>query len=87
MFEVTSLMIDNNNSNKVYLCFNRSWLILYQGMLCTYQQPSQGVDPRDIQGNSAGLADICRQFLAQDGGIGPLLHFRGKIQMKDLYSA
>ena len=38
-----------------------------------------GVDPGDIQGNSAGFAGYCRQYLAQDGGIGPLLPFRGKI--------
>ena len=38
-----------------------------------------GVDPGDILGNSAEFADFCRQFLARDGGIGPLLHFRGKI--------
>ena len=38
-----------------------------------------GVDPVDIQGISAGFAECCRQCLAQDGGIGPLLHFRGKI--------
>ena len=47
--------------------------------LCTYQRPSRGVDPGDIQENSAGFADFCRQFLARDGGIGLLLHFRGKI--------
>ena len=35
--------------------------------------------PGDIRGNSAGFADFCRQFLAQDRGIGPLLHYRGKI--------
>ena len=28
---------------------------------------------------SAGFADFCRQFLARDGAIGPLLYFRGKI--------
>ena len=39
-----------------------------------------GVDPRDIRGNSAGFADFCCQFLARDGGIGPLLHPRGKMQ-------
>ena len=38
-----------------------------------------GVDPRDIWGYSMGFADFCRQFLARDGGIEPLLHFRGKI--------
>ena len=48
-------------------------------MLCTYQRPSQGVDPGDIWGNSAGFADFCCQFLAWDGDIGPLLHSRGKI--------
>ena len=42
--------------------------------LCTYQRPSWSVDPGDIQGNSIGFADFCRQFLARDGGIGPLLH-------------
>ena len=47
--------------------------------LCTYQRPSRGGDPGDIRGNSAGFADFCRQFLAQDRGIGPLLHYRGKI--------
>ena len=47
--------------------------------LCTYQRPSWGVDPGDIGGNSAGFADFCRQFLARDGGIRPLLHFQGKI--------
>ena len=36
-------------------------------------------DPGDIRGNSAGFAGFCRQWLAQDGGTGPLLHFRGKI--------
>ena len=36
-------------------------------------------DPGDIRGNSAGFAGFCRQCLARDGGIGPLLHFRGKI--------
>ena len=35
-----------------------------------------GVNPVDIRGNSAGL---CRQCLARDGGIGPLLQdTRGK---------
>ena len=38
-----------------------------------------GGDPGDIRGNSAGFADFCRQFLAQDRGVGPLLHYRGKI--------
>ena len=38
-----------------------------------------GADPGDIRGNSAGFADFCRQFLFLDGGIGPLLHFRGEI--------
>ena len=38
-----------------------------------------GSDPGDIQGNSAGFADFCRQFLTPDRGIGPLMHFRGKI--------
>ena len=47
--------------------------------LCTYQRPSRGVDPRDIRGKGAGFADFCRQFLALDGGIGPLLHFRGEV--------
>ena len=47
--------------------------------LCTYQRPSRGVDPGDIWGNSVGFADFWHQFLARDGGIGPLLHFRGKI--------
>ena len=27
---------------------------------------------------SSGFADFCRQVLAGDGGIGPLLHFQGK---------
>ena len=31
------------------------------------------------RGNSAGFADFCQQFLARGGGIGPLLHSRGKI--------
>ena len=35
--------------------------------------------PRDIQGNSTGFADFCRQSLARDWSIGPLLHFWGKI--------
>ena len=48
-------------------------------LICTYQRPSQGVDSGDIRGNSAGFADFCRQFLARDVAIGPLLHFRGKI--------
>ena len=39
--------------------------------LCTYQRPSQG--------NIAGFADLCPQYLAWDGGIGSLLHFWGKI--------
>ena len=39
-----------------------------------------GVDPGGIRGNSAGFADFCRRFLARKGGIGSLLHFRGKIQ-------
>ena len=38
-----------------------------------------GVDPRDIRGNSTGCANFCPQFSARDGGIEPLLHFRGKI--------
>ena len=38
-----------------------------------------GGDPGDIRENNAGFADFCRQFLAQDGAIGPLLLFRGKI--------
>ena len=38
-----------------------------------------GGDPGDIWGNSAGFAGFCRQCLAQDGAIGQLLHFRGKI--------
>lgn len=42
------------------------------GALCTYQQTSQGVDPGDIRGNSAGFADFYRLFLAQDRGIGLL---------------
>ena len=37
------------------------------------------VDPGDIRGNRAGFADFCCQFLAWDGGIGPLVHFRDKI--------
>ena len=37
-----------------------------------------GIDPGDIQ-NSAGFADFCLQFLARDGGFGPLLRFRSKI--------
>ena len=36
--------------------------------------------PRVRTGNSAGFADFCRQFLARDGGIGPLLHFRGNVR-------
>ena len=44
------------------------------------QRPPRGVDPGDIRGNSAGFADFCCRFLARDGGIGPLLHFRDKIQ-------
>ena len=48
-------------------------------MLCTYQQPSRGLDPGDIQANSVGFADFCCHFLVWDRGIGPLLHFRGKI--------
>ena len=39
-----------------------------------------GVDPGDIREVSAGFADFCRQFLAQDGGIGLFLHFQGKVQ-------
>ena len=54
-------------------------------LICTYQRPSQGVIFGDIRGNSAGFADFCRQFLARDVAIGPLLHFRGKIQGKDLW--
>ena len=38
-----------------------------------------GVDPFDIRGNSAGFVEFCSQCLARDGGIGPLLHFRGEI--------
>ena len=38
-----------------------------------------GVWPRDIRGNSAGFAGFCRQCETRDGGIGSLLHFRGKI--------
>ena len=49
------------------------------GSLCTYQQPSRGLDPGDIRANSAGFADFCCHFLVWDRGIGPLLHFRGKI--------
>ena len=37
------------------------------------------IDPEDIRGNSAGFANFCRQFLAWDGSIGPLLHFQGKM--------
>ena len=37
-----------------------------------------GINPGDIQ-NSAGFADFCLQFLARDGGFGPLLRFRSKI--------
>ena len=33
-----------------------------------------------IRGHIAGFVDFCCQFLARDGGIGPLLHFRGKIR-------
>ena len=32
----------------------------------------------DMRRNSVGFADFCPQFLTRDGGIGPLLHFRGK---------
>ena len=42
-----------------------------------------GVDPGEIRGNSAGFADFCRRVLARDGGVGPPLHFQGKIQGKD----
>ena len=35
--------------------------------LCTYQWPSQGVNPRDIPGNSAGFVDFCCQFVVRDG--------------------
>ena len=28
-----------------------------------------GVDTGDIRGNSAGFADLCRQFLARDGAL------------------
>ena len=59
--------------------FKFSAAILEKGLLCTYQRPSRGGDPGDIRGNSAGFADFCRQFLAQDRGIGPRLHYRGKI--------
>ena len=38
-----------------------------------------GGDPGDIRGNSTGFAGLCCQYLTQDGGIGPLLQFRGKI--------
>ena len=38
-----------------------------------------GGDPGDIRGNSAGFAGFYCQCLARDGGIGPLLHVRGKI--------
>ena len=38
-----------------------------------------GVDPWDIRGKSAGFVEFCSQCLARDGGIGPLLHFRGEI--------
>ena len=55
--------------------------------LCTYQRPStrgggggrEEGDLGDIRGNSAGFADFFRQYLARERGIGPLLHFRGKI--------
>ena len=33
----------------------------------------------DVRGNSAGFSYFCRQFLARDGGVRPLLHFQGKI--------
>ena len=48
-------------------------------LLCTYQRPSQGIDPGTYGGITTGLTDFYRQFLARDGGIGPLLHFRGKV--------
>ena len=38
-----------------------------------------GLTPGGIRGNGAGFADFCSQCLARDGGIGRLLHFRGKI--------
>ena len=56
-------------------------------LICTYQRPSQGVDSGDIRVNSAGFADFCRQFLARDVAIGPLLHFRGKINGKKIRTA
>ena len=37
------------------------------------------VDIRGHTGNSAGFSYFCRQFLARDGGVRPLLHFQGKI--------
>ena len=37
------------------------------------------VDPRGIWENSKGFADFVGNFLPGMGGIGPLLHFRGKI--------
>ena len=40
-----------------------------------YQRPSRGADPGDIRGDRTGFDDLCRQFLAREGGIGPLLHF------------
>ena len=42
----------------------------------------QGGDSGDMRGNSAGFADFRRQCLARDGGIGPLLHFRGEIHVE-----
>ena len=38
-----------------------------------------GLTPGTYGGIARGFADFCCQFLARDGGIGPLLHSRGKI--------
>ena len=48
-------------------------------LLSTLSAAIPGGWPGDVRGNSAGFADFRRQFLARNGGIGPLLHFRGKI--------
>ena len=56
---------------------------VYQKILLNLMHLSpaiRGADPGDIRGNNAGFADFCCQFLAREGGIGPLLHSRGKIQ-------
>ena len=55
----------------INLYFNFSYNALISG--------HPGGWPGDIGGNSTGFADFCHQFLAREGGIGPLLHFRGNI--------